>query len=297
METLETGTQTNTLEGDNPTVWPLSSAKDEQMPSPANQAEAIGRVVDLLAASRSILFITGAGISADSGLPTYRGTGGFHHLDTTEDGIPIERALSGDVLSDHPELTWKYLARMEKACRGVCHNRAHEVLAEMERHFERVLILTQNITGMHRAAGARNVLDIHGDLHTLRCTRCRYRRTVADYRGLTLPPPCPQCAGLLRPDIVLFGETLALEKLATLFTELDRGFDLVFTIGTSSAFSYIAEPVRMAAVLGRPVVEINPGTSEVSDLADIRLPWRAAPTLDAIWQAYQRRGTVVPHAS
>jgi NAD-dependent deacetylase len=297
METLETGTQTNTVEGDSTTGWPVLSAEGEERQSPASHAEAIGRVADLLAASHSILFITGAGISADSGLPTYRGAGGFYRLDTTEDGIPLERALSGDLLADHPELTWKYLARLEKACRGVCHNRAHEVLAEMERHFERVLILTQNVTGLHRAAGARNVLDIHGDLHDLRCTRCRYRRTVADYDGLTLPPRCPQCPGLLRPDIVLFGETLALEKLATLFTELDRGFDLVFTIGTSSVFPYIAEPVRIAAVHGRPVVEINPGTSEVSDLADIKLPLRAAPALDAIWQAYQRRSPAVPRVS
>lgn len=251
----------------------------------------IEQIADTLARSRSILFITGAGISADSGLPTYRGSGGLYNIDTTEDGLPIERALAGDFMRDFPELTWKYLAQMELACRGARHNRAHEVIAEMERHFERVWTLTQNVDGFHRSAGAKNIIDIHGDLHNLRCTRCRYRQTVPDYCGLSLPPRCPKCSTILRPDVVLFGETLAPEKLILLFLEIDRGFDTVFTVGTSSVFSYVAEPVRMAALHGRSTIEINPETSEVSDLVDIRLPMRAAPALEAIWQCYRRRAT------
>lgn len=246
------------------------------------------QIADTLARSRSILFITGASISADSGLPTYRGSGGLYNIDTTEDGLPIERALAGDIMQDYPDLTWKYLAQIERTCRGARHNRAHEVIAEMERHFERVWTLTQNVDGLHRSAGARNIIDIHGDLHNLRCMRCRFRRTVPDYSGLSLPPRCPTCGTTLRPDVVLFGETLAPEKLLLLFLELDRGFDTVFTIGTSSVFTYVAEPVRMAAVLGRATIEINPESSEVSDLVDIRLPMRAAPALDAIWQRYRQ---------
>ncbi len=253
----------------------------------AESLKAVDRVVDLLAASRSILFVTGAGISADSGLPTYRGAGGLYSLGTMDDSLPFERALSGDMLCAHPEVTWNCLARIERACCGARYNRAHEVIAEMERHFERTWTLTQNVDGLHRAAGARNVIDIHGDLHELRCTACRYRRTVVDYRELVFPPHCPQCPGLLRPDVVLFGEALMLERFVTLVMELDRGFDMVFSIGTSSVFPYIAEPIHMAALLGKPTVEINPGISEVSEMVDIRLPMRAAPALDAIWQRYR----------
>ena len=259
------------------------------METTIDNQKTIEQIAGMLAASRSILFITGAGISADSGLPTYRGSGGLYNIDCTEDGLPIERALAGDILRDYPELTWKYLAQIERACRGTRHNRAHEVIAEMERHFERVWTLTQNVDGFHRSAGAGNVIDIHGDLHDLRCTRCRHRQTVPDYSGLSLPPRCPKCQTILRPDVVLFGETLPVEKLLLLFLELDRGFDLVFTVGTSSVFSYVAEPVHMAAQLGRPTIEINPETSEVSDLVDVRLPMRAAPALDAIWQTYCRQ--------
>jgi NAD-dependent deacetylase len=266
---------------------------DRDAGGPSDNHEAIGQIADLLAESHSILFITGAGIAADSGLPSYRDHGGLYAVDAAEDGMPIERVLSGDILRDHPELTWKYLARMEKVCRDARCNRAHQIIAEMERHFERVWTLTQTVDGLHRSAGTRNVIDIHGDLRRLRCMRCAHRQTVKDYSELTLPPHCPKCSGLLRPDVVLFGEPLSLERMVPLLTELDDGFDLVFSIGTSSTFSYIAEPVRMATQLGRPTIEINPGVSEVSDLVDIKLTMRAAPALDAIWQTYQLRSTTL----
>lgn len=250
--------------------------------------QTIDRIAKALATSRSLLFVTGAGISVDSGLPTFRGNGLPYNIDCAEDGLCVERALSGDMVEDHPELTWKYVSQMERMCRDARCNRAHQVIAEMERHFERVWILTQNVDGLHRAAGSRNVIDVHGDLHNLRCMQCRHREAVADYSRLTMPPACPKCASPLRPDIVLFGEGLALEKLMMMLVELDNGFDMVFSVGTSSVFPYVAEPIQMAATLGRPTVEINPGLSEVSDMVDFRLPMRAAPALDAIWQAYQR---------
>lgn len=256
--------------------------------SAADHQDTIQRIAKQLAVSRSILFITGSGISADSGLPTYRNSGLPYNIDCTEDGLCVERALAGDLFEDHPELTWKYLSRIERMCRDVRCNRAHEVIVEMERHFERVWTLTQNVDGLHRAAGARNVIDAHGDLHNLRCTRCRHRETVADYSRLKMPPGCPKCAGPLRPDIVLFGEVLPLEKLVMMLVELDSGFDMVFSIGTSSVFPYVAEPIQMAIEMGRPTVEINPGDSEISDMVGIRLPMRAAPALDAIWQAYHQ---------
>jgi NAD-dependent deacetylase len=100
---------------------------------------------------------------------------------------------------------------------------------------------------------------------------------------LEFPPVCGQCGGPVRPEVVLFGEMLAMDKVATLSRELDRGFDLVFTIGTTSVFPYIAEPVVRAARAGQPTVEINPGTSQVSDIVEYRLPCGAAAALDAIW--------------
>ena len=109
-----------------------------------SQAE-IDEIAGRLKDCSSILFVTGAGISADSGLPTYRGIGGLYEQDGTEDGIPIEAALSGAMFQRDPALTWKYIHQIESACREAGPNRAHEAIAELERRFDRVWTLTQNV--------------------------------------------------------------------------------------------------------------------------------------------------------
>jgi NAD-dependent deacetylase len=248
----------------------------------------LDRVARAFARARSVLFITGAGISADSGLPTYRGIGGLYEDAETEEGLAIEDALSGEMLRARPDVCWKYIAQIERACRGATWNRAHEVLALMERRYERSWVLTQNVDGLHRRAGSENVIEIHGDVHQLSCTRCAYRRRVADYAGLAIPPRCPDCDAIVRPEVVLFGEMLPVEAIEALERELARGFDLVVSIGTTSAFPYIAAPVVLARRAGRDTVEINPGTTEVSQVVAHRLRNRAAVALDAIWQRLQR---------
>jgi NAD-dependent deacetylase len=156
----------------------LEPVLDTLTPDDARRVE---QVVELLRGSRSILFITGAGLSADSGLPTYRGIGGLYEGRDAEDNIPIEALLSREAIEARPDLTWKYLLQIERACRTAKPNRGHEVIAEMESEFERVWVLTQNVDGFHRRAGSRNVIDIHGDLHRVRCMRCPYYQPVTDY--------------------------------------------------------------------------------------------------------------------
>src|SRR5262245_15423379 len=141
-------------------------------------ARLIDQVVELLRRSRSLLFITGAGLSADSGLPTYRGIGGLYEGRDAEEGLPIETLLSKEVMFTRPELTWKYLLQIEQACRAAGPNRGHEVIAEMESRFERVWVLTQNVDGFHRRAGSRNVIEMHGSLHRLRCMHCPFGQPV-----------------------------------------------------------------------------------------------------------------------
>ncbi len=250
-----------------------------------NNSEAIAQIAKLLRNCKSILFITGAGISADSGLPTYRGIGGLYNDKLTEDGISVETALAGETLQERPEVTWKYLLQIEKNCRNAKFNRGHEVIAEMENHFERVWVLTQNIDGFHHAAGSRNVIDIHGNMHKLACMSCKWQGTVKDYSEIDIPPRCPDCAAIVRPEVVLFGEMLSEDKLVVLDRELRRGFDIYFSIGTSSVFPYIQQPMVVAKHLGRATVEINPDDTEISDLVDIKLRMRAAEALDAIWKA------------
>ena len=257
------------------------------MPSQmSSNACVILKISKLLRNCRSILFITGAGISADSGLPTYRGISGLYNDKLTEDGIPVEMALAGATLEKYPAVTWKYLAEIEKNCRNAKFNRGHEVIAEMEKHFERVWVLTQNIDGFHHAAGSRNIINIHGNMHKLACMSCEWRGTVKDYSLIDIPPRCPNCAGIARPEVVFFGELLPKDKVAALERELTQGFDIYFSIGTTSVFPYISQPIVTAHRLGRPTVEINPEDTGISDLVDIKLGMRAAEALDAIWKEY-----------
>jgi NAD-dependent protein deacetylase/lipoamidase len=249
-----------------------------------DQADAVAAV---LARSRSALFITGAGISADSGLPTYRGVGGLYDGTDPAEGLPIETLLSGTMLRDRPELTWKYLHQIEAACRGAEPNRGHQILAALEQRLARVVVFTQNVDGFHRAAGSSNVIEIHGNLHDLRCTRCPWRDHVADFAGLAVPPRCPECAAIVRPEVVLFGEALPHGPFNRFEAELARGFDVVFSIGTSALFAYVARPVLVARSEGIPTIEINPGETDLSDVVDIRIKATAKTALKAIWAAYR----------
>ena len=244
----------------------------------------LDRVVDILSRVESVLFITGAGISADSGLPTYRGIGGLYNDADTPEGIPIEVALSGQMMNANPGLTWKYIHQIASVCRGRTYNRAHEVLALAEGHFQRVWVLTQNVDGFHRRAGSRNVIDIHGDVHDILCTRCEYTKTVQDLGELALEPLCPECDGQIRPDVVLFGEILPLHKVTVMDRELTIGFDAVFSIGTTSVFPYIAGPVIDAQRRGVPTIEINPAETAVSEVVDVKLPLGSAAACDEIWK-------------
>lgn len=248
------------------------------------EADKIHKVSSLLKGCKSILFITGAGISADSGLPTYRGIGGLYNDTTTEDGIPIEMVLAGETLYTHPEVTWKYLSQIEKNCRQAKFNRAHQVIAEVERIFERVWVLTQNIDGFHRDAGSENVIEIHGNMHKLICLKCKWRTRVKDYSQLSsMPPLCPKCKGVIRPEVVLFGEMLPDYECQVLSEELAKGFDIYFSIGTTSVFPYVQQPIIEAKRLKRPTIEINPAQTEVSRIVDIKINLGAAVALDKIW--------------
>jgi NAD-dependent deacetylase len=248
------------------------------------ESDKVKDVAELLRKCKSILFITGAGISADSGLPTYRGLGGLYNGDETEDGIPIEMALAGETLRKKPDVTWKYLSRIEKKCRGAKHNRAHEIIAEMERRFERVWVLTQNIDGFHHAAGSKNVIDIHGDMHDIRCETCGWKTQVESYDSLSIPPRCPKCDSIARPDVVFFGEWLQSHKVELMEREVGHPFDIYFSIGTTSVFPYIKHPMAFGSHLQRPTVEINPDKTEISGWVDIKIPMGAAAALEVLWQ-------------
>src|SRR5271166_2490547 len=246
------------------------------MPLTSADQQTISQVVDLLRPNLRLLFLTGAGLSADSGLPTYRGHDGIYQSDRlTRHGIPIEQALSESMLVARPDITWEFLVELERVTRRATFNRGYQVIAEMESHFREVWTLTQNIDGLHRAAGARNVIDIHGDLHELRCNRCTYRVTVRDYEHLTLPPRCPLCSDFVRPDVVLYGEegrivqtlTQRVGRTTTAHIDLDL---------FGAARGHDPPPYVVSRPRGRllPLAESAPGASATLDLD--RCSWRTS---------------------
>lgn len=246
----------------------------------------LDQTAELLHDCRSVLFITGAGLSADAGLPTYRGVGGLY--EDRGESMPIEELLSGPMLSRQPELVWKHLMQIESVCRDAKPSRGHQIIAAFESRFERVWVLTQNVDALHHAAGSTNIIDMHGDFRRIVCTGCAYETMVRDYTGLTIPPRCGDCGGDLRPAVVLFGESLPMRQVMEYRTQTRQGFDAVFSIGTTSIFPYIAAPVIDAYNDGRLTVEINPSRTEVSDHASIRLPMRASDALEGIWTRINR---------
>jgi NAD-dependent deacetylase len=229
-----------------------------------------------------LLFITGAGLSAEAGLPTYRGVGGLYTDAETEQGMPIEVALSGSMFRRRPEITWHHIAQIEQAVRGTEPSAAHRLIAELEATYD-VVVLTQNVDSLHRLAGSTQIIDIHGDCRELLCTRCAYREARDDYAGLAIPPYCPRCAAILRPDVVLFEEMLPTDKLERLTRELARGFAAYFSVGTSSLFPYISRPIYDAGRRGLLTVEINPEPTPISDAVEFRFDCGAGRALSAIF--------------
>lgn len=249
---------------------------------PGLPAEHIAAIAAAIRRAHSLLVITGAGISAESGLPTYRGIGGLYEDALTDDQMPIEVALSGAVLRSRPELTWKYIQQIEAACRGARHNAAHDHVSTLQAQVRDSWVLTQNIDGFHHSAGNRNVIAMHGDVHTLDCMACDWSRDVVDYAELPPLPRCPVCGEIVRPRVVLFGEMLPDDAIVAYDTMSAAQPDVVISIGTTSVFPYIAAPVISARRRGALTVEINPGQSEVSGVVDVRLQTGAVAALGAI---------------
>ncbi len=234
-----------------------------------------------IARAERILIVTGAGLSADSGLPTYRGLGGLYN-GLTPEGLPIEAALSGSTLARDPALCWKYLAELGRACRRAEPNAAHRAIADLQRRKPGCWVLTQNIDGFHRRAGSPTdqLVEIHGELEPLRCGQCGASGGTWD-EVLTrpLPPRCGACGGVVRPPVVLFEERLPEAALETLEWEMREGFELAISIGTTASFPYILQPILMVARHGGMTVEIDPGRTELSDRVDVRLEGRALDIL------------------
>jgi NAD-dependent deacetylase len=232
---------------------------------------------------RSVGAITGAGVSSESGIRTYRGEGGLY--DDPDEGERTVEALSGPTLLRDPDRTWRVVALLARQVKEARPNAAHQALARIEQKVERFVLLTQNVDRLHHDAGSLNVIDIHGDIFATRCMSCGLPGHLEPeaLKRLEQAPRCDRCEGTLRPDAVLFGEMLPQDKLSRINDEFYlRIPDLVLIAGTSALFPYITEPVLVARYSDRLTVEINPEDTALSDRVDFALRGPASHYLPAI---------------
>jgi NAD-dependent deacetylase len=249
------------------------------------ERERIDAVGTLLTQVRSALFITGPGMSVESGLPHYRGIPGLVRR-TPHDAKLIETALSIDTLHRRPAVTWQALLDIDHQVSAAAPSRGHEVLAALERHLARSTILTVNVDRLHQRAGSRSVIEMHGALHDLLCPRCEISTRHDRYGALPLPPLCATCGTVLRPDMPLFGEPLPSDAFTRLQAELELGFDIVIAVGVVAMFPYLARPVLLAKQEGIPTVEIGSTATDLSELVDFGLRGSPGRILELIWQVF-----------
>ena len=225
-----------------------------------------------IAAARSLCVLTGSGISAESGLPTFRGVGGLWR------DHRVEQLASPQGFARDPRLVWTWYNERRRAHLAVEPSAAHVALAEMERHAADFTLITQNVDSLHLRAGSRNVLELHGKLREAKCTQCDARRPFD--AEVDLDALAHACGGMWRPDIVWFGEALPTEALAAAIDAAQRA-DLMLVVGTSG----LVQPAASLATKRYTrayVVEINPEETALTPLVDRSIRATASAILPAL---------------
>ena len=190
--------------------------------------DSIKRLKELVGSSDNIVFFGGAGVSTESGIPDFRSTGGLYHQEWK---YPPEVILSHTFYESNPEEFFRFY-RAKLLAPDAKPNAAHKKLAELERQGKLRAVITQNIDGLHQAAGSRNVLELHGSVHRNHCQRCGRlfdAQTILHSQGV---PQCGQCGGVIKPDVVLYEEALDQEVLQKSIDAIRRA-DLLIVGGTS----------------------------------------------------------------
>jgi NAD-dependent protein deacetylase/lipoamidase len=234
----------------------------------------LAAVRDLLTGASRIAVLTGAGISAESGIPTFRGSGGLWRQFRAED-LATPEAFARD-----PKLVWEWYDWRRGVIARAEPNAGHCALAELERRKEDFTLITQNVDGLHDLAGSRRVLKVHGDIWTLRCTHCGREREDHTVPLDPLPPLC-SCGAMERPGVVWFGEGLP-ERVWERAHRASAAAEVFLVIGTSAVVYPAAGLAELAKSAGASVVEINVAETAASSRVDYSLRGPATELLPQI---------------
>lgn len=242
-------------------------------------------LVRILRLARNIAVLTGAGVSAESGVPTFRDaqTGLWAEFD------PMQLATR-DAFRRNPKLVWEWYAHRRELLAAAQPNVGHYALAQLEARTPEFALVTQNIDGLHQRAGSRHVVELHGNLSRNKCFR--EDTPVDDVRDDgEIPPRCPRCGAYIRPDVVWFGELLPTGALELAYVAVEA-CDVFFSIGTSGVVEPAASLPLLAVRRGAIVIEVNPDATPLSEHATFRLAGPSGAVLprlvERVWGRRQR---------
>jgi len=245
-------------------------------------AHPVDDVVTLLAGVRRVAVLTGAGISAESGVPTFRGQDGLWKQ------YRVESLATPEAFERDPALVWEWYDWRRGLIAPVEPNAGHRVLAGWEGLFGEFSVITQNVDGLHAKAGSRNLVELHGNIWKLRCTKEGTVEEVRETPLRRLPPVCPSCGSLRRPHIVWFGEALdpdVLDRAAA----ISRSCQVMFVLGTSGIVQPAASLPFAAARAGAKIVEVNIEPTPLTPQADHFLPGKAGDVLSDLDRRLRER--------
>jgi NAD-dependent deacetylase len=224
---------------------------------------------------KKIVFFTGAGMSAESGVPTYRGSGGIWHK------YNYEEYACQDAFDANPEKVLKFHELRRKSVLECQPHAGHHVISRLQSQYSHISIVTQNIDGMHQRAGSKNVIELHGSLWRVRCTTHGTREDIGEtFKTLK----CEKCGEWLRPDIVWFGDMLDQDVIAKAATEIET-CDLFISIGTSGVVYPAAGFPGIAKRNGALCIEINPEPNAMSNIYDRAIREPAGKALQELFPA------------
>lgn len=236
----------------------------------------VDRVADALRGARRVLVLTGAGISAESGIPTFRGKDGWWRQRNPQELATLE-AFTSD-----PGLVWEWYEHRRAAIARAEPNLAHQMLAWLEAQGKDVFVVTQNVDDLHERAGSKRIVHVHGSIWRVKCMRDGKAFDDRRVPLRELPPKC-ECGALLRPAVVWFGEMLPVDALAEIDGYFSQGtVDVALVIGTYSTFGYIQGWALEAKRRGALLVEVNPDETPLSPSADVNLRGRAGELLEEV---------------
>ncbi|HEX8098438.1 MAG TPA: NAD-dependent deacylase [Pyrinomonadaceae bacterium] len=229
-----------------------------------------------LARARRVVVLTGAGVSAESGVPTFRGGGNT----AVWKGMPFSLISSAGMLERDLPAVWEWFDYRRGLLEMVQPNAAHTALARWQERFEDFTLVTQNIDGLHQAAGSRGVIELHGNIWRARCDSCGSRYDLRELSAGQEPGEriCSSCGGHLRPDVVLFGELLPPGAFELAAAKAGR-CELCFVVGTSALVYPAASLPEIAREAGAYVVEVNPEPTPLSSFCDEVITGRAGEVL------------------